>query len=272
MLKCIIMGVQPEKGEKRKMLKDLQKASVWKRASAYLFDMIITVMLAVGLAALISLISGYDGYNDRLTSCYDAYELKYGVDFDITEEEYLKLTEDELENYKAASEAVSKDKEVIGLYNIVVNLILMMTSISILLAYTVTEFIIPLIFKNGQTLGKKIFGISVMRVDGVKISTMLLFIRTYLGKYTVETMIPVLLAIMIFFGTMGATGTLVIILIGLLQVVLIIVTKTNSAIHDSISQTVVVDHASQRIFNSPEEMIAYKKAVHLEEVIRKDYP
>jgi uncharacterized RDD family membrane protein YckC len=134
------------------------------------------------------------------------------------------------------------------------------------LGYVLLEFVIPLIFKNGQTVGKKIFGIAVMREDGVRISPMLLFVRTILGKYTVETMLPVFIIVMIFLGAMGIVGVVVLAAILITQIVLLIVTKARTPLHDVLSHTVTVDYASQLIFDSVEDMIAYKKKIHAEQV------
>jgi uncharacterized RDD family membrane protein YckC len=136
---------------------------------------------------------------------------------------------------------------------------MVIVSMSLLLAYVITEIIIPIFFKNGQTLGKKIFGIAIMRVDGIKITTFQLFVRAILGKYTIETMVPVLLLIMMFFGIIGGIAPIVIGLIALLQVIVIIATKTNSAIHDLLACTVAVDMSTQMIFDTEESMIEYKK-------------
>jgi hypothetical protein len=38
-------------------------------------------------------------------------------------------------------------------------------------ACALLEFLVPYLLKNGQTVGKKMFSLGVMRVDGVKIST-----------------------------------------------------------------------------------------------------
>ena len=60
-------------------------------------------------------------------------------------------------------------------------------------------------------------------------------------------------------------------LILILQIVLIAATKTNSAIHDCLASTVTVDLASQMIFNTREEMIAYKEKLHAEKVASTPY-
>ncbi|MBE6616925.1 MAG: RDD family protein [Ruminococcaceae bacterium] len=253
------------------MLVDIQKASMWKRISAYIFDMILLGILAVGLATVLSFALGYDKYAADLDEAYAKYEREYGVEFGITEDEYDAMSEEDRAVFDEASFAVSADKDAIYSYNMIVNLTLIITTFSILLSYLALEFVLPLVFKNGQTLGKKIFGIALMRNDGVKINTVSLFIRTVLGKFTVETMIPVLILIMIFLGSMGVVGVIVIGLIGLLQIILLIATKTNSAIHDVLANTVAVDFASQRIFDSMEEQIEYKKQLHAEEVAKREY-
>jgi uncharacterized RDD family membrane protein YckC len=148
----------------------------------------------------------------------------------------------------------------------IMNKSLIMVIFSILLGYVLLELIVPLIFKNGQTLGKKIFGVALMREDGVRISPMLLFARTILGKYTVETMIPVMIIVMIVFGIMGIVGTVVIIAMLIAQIVLVAATKARTPLHDKLAHTVAVDYASQMMFDSPEAMIAYKQRIHAEQV------
>ncbi len=250
----------------------LQKANVWRRFSAYLLDIITLFIIIVGVAALLSVVFKYDTYNSRLDELEAQYLAEYDIDLSV---EYDKLTDEEKaaydERYKAADAAFGKDPEVIYNYQMVFNLMILITTFSILFAYVIVEFIVPLIFKNGQTLGKKIFGIGVMRVDGIKITTPILFIRSILGKFTIETMMPVLMVIMIYFGSMGMIGVIVIALILIFNIALLIATKTNSAIHDAISQTVTVDMSTQLIFDTPEELLAYKQRIHAEEAAKAQY-
>lgn len=253
------------------MIFDLQKAGMWKRMSAALFDMILLCIAIVGIAYVLSMVVGFDQYNTALNDAYAEYETKYGITFDITEDEYYAMSEEEFGKYNDAYAELIADEDAMYAYNMVVNLTLLIVSLSILLAYMVLEFVIPLRLGNGQTLGKKIFGTGVMRVDGVKVTAPLLFIRTILGKFTIETMIPVLICIMIFFNNIGVVGVLIIGLILLLQIILLIVTKTNSAIHDLLAKTVVVDVASQMIFEDEEALVEYKKKVYAEKANRETY-
>ena len=248
------------------MIFDLQKASTWKRISAFLFDFILLVIAVAGFAWILSGILGFDKHNTALNDAYARYEAEYGVIFDISQEEFIQMSEEEQQTWNNAYQALIKDTGAMYSYNMVINLTLVISSLAILLSYLILEFFIPIKFDHGQTLGKKIFGVAVMRVDGVKVTAPLLFIRTVLGKFTIETMIPVLICIMIFFNTIGIVGMLILGLILLLQIILMISTHTNSCIHDVLAKTVAVDMASQMIFASEEEMIAYKNKVHAEKV------
>ena len=231
---------------------ELQRANMWKRMSAYLLDLILLSIVTVGFAFFLSAVLGYDGYSTRLEEKYAEYEAKHHIVFDISAEEYDALTESERQLYETALSEFSADSEAGYLYSMLINLTLLIITFSLLLAYLTLEFALPLAFGNGQTAGKKIFGLAVMRTDHVKITPLLLFIRTVLGKYTVETMIPVMILLMIFFGVSGIGGTLIVLALLLVQAILLIVTPTRAPIHDLLAHTVTVDLASQRIFESAE--------------------
>ena len=253
------------------MIYDLQKAGFLKRISAFIFDFIIYCVIAVGIAVLISTIVGYDAKLGQLVNAYKKYEVEYGIDLEISEEDYAKLTEAEKKQYEIADEAFQKDNEVARLYSEIFGLSFLMISLASLASFAITELAVPLFFKNGQTLGKKIFGIAVMRTDGVKVSFFQLFVRAVLGKHTVETMVPVLIAIMFFMGVTGYIGLIAFGLIYLLQLILLIATHTNSVIHDLLSVTVVVDANTQMIFDSTEQMLEFKKKKAEEAAIQQPY-
>ena len=249
------------------MIYDLQKAGVLKRAAAWLLDIILLVVLACGIGMILSAALNYDQHSQALEACYERYEKEFGIDFDV----YADLTEEEQARFEAANAALQKDTQALKAYNMVVNLSLTIVSLSVLLSYLALEFAVPLLFGNGQTMGKKVFGIGLIRVDGVKISTFALFVRTVLGKYTVETMIPVLMAMMIFIGTIGILGPAIVLGLLILQVALIVTSPTNSALHDHMAATVAVDLASQMIFATAEDLVEYKKQVHAEQVKNQPY-
>lgn len=244
----------------------LQRANFWKRISAYMLDMVLAVMLTLGVASFLSFVFQYDKYTDKLASYYTEYEETYQVDFDISEETLNSLSQAEKDNFTAASNALGKDPRVLKAYDSIFYRTLAIISLSVFFAQFAVYFIPSLFFKNGQTLGKKIFGLAVMRTNCVKVSYPVLFIRAMLGLCTIETLVPVLFIVMILFGLLGVVGWIALLLLLLLQIFVMVKTPTNSSIHDLLADTVVVDYASQQIFESQEELIAFKEEEHRREV------
>jgi uncharacterized RDD family membrane protein YckC len=253
------------------MAYDLQKANMLKRVSAYIFDFILLVTLAVGIAALLSGMVGYDDHTAKRQVLRAEYEAQWGVSFDIPQEDYAKLTEEQRALYDRAYAAFATDTEVNELDMKIINLTLLITVFGILIPYLLLEFGVPMLLGHGRTLGKKIFGLAVMRTNGVKLGGQAHFIRSIIGRYTMETMVPIYILLMILFGNLGAVGTVMLVLILLLEIFTMCYTKTRSTIHDLVSDTVVVDFQSQMIFESEEELIAYKTRIHEEEVNKREY-
>ncbi len=250
---------------------ELQKASVLKRISAGIFDFILLITLAVGLMLAASSILEYGSYLETFAERQNFYADKYGIDPDIATEDYNKLTDEEKAVYEKATEELSADKEANKAFSMMFNLSLIIVTFPLLISYLILEFAVPLLFKNGQTLGKKIFGIAVMRRDGIRLSGTFLFARTVLGKFTVGTMIPVLLFIMMFFGVMGIEAIVIIVGILFMQIMMFVLTKTRELVHDKLAQTVTVDMASQMIFDTPEELIAFKNRLQSENADKAAY-
>ena len=257
------------------MIYDLQKASVLKRISAWLLDAILLVILAVGVASGVSATVDYDGHMDKFESYIVHYEQTYNIDPDMTEEKFNAMTKEEQEAYgaacDAADEALRSDVEAMRTYTLLTNLSMVIITVSIFLSILVLEFGVPMLMKNGQTLGKKIFSIAVMRTSGVKVNGVCIFIRAVLGKYAVETMIPVFMVMMLLFGMIGTTGLVVILVLLLIQLFLLITTHTNSLIHDKLADTVTVDMASQMIFDTEEDLLEYKKQIAAEQAAKDPY-
>ena len=255
------------------MIYDVQKASLLKRFSAFLLDIILLCVLASGFAFLLAWITNIDGYTETLQAYYKEYGEKYGVDFYISAEDYAELTEEEQKVYDQAWNAMFKENpEAYKAYNMSVALPMLITTISILLSYIVFEFVIPLCLKNGQTVGKKVFSLGVVFNNSVKITPFALFVRAIFGKYTIETMFPVILIMLVFYGQMGLILALVLVVaLVILQVILLIVTKNNCFVHDTLASTVVVDMSSQMIFNTTQELISYQEEVSREQAEKKEY-
>lgn len=266
------------------MIYDLQKASWVKRFSAFLLDFILLAMVFTGAMLAVSALTNYDKhFNElelRLNEIQESYNIPeiekesqvYFNQFQyMTEEQKASIHPDVLEVYSACTEAMNTDENIVKLYKTIMNLSIVIVSISMLFTYILLEFLVPLFLKNGQTIGKKIFSIAVMRNDSVKISPMVLFIRAILGKYTIGTMVPIVMLLMLLFGASPITSIFVILLILILQVVLLITSRKRALIHDYLASTVVVDFQSQMIFESAEAKREYQLQLHKEAAEKASY-
>lgn len=277
---------------------ELRKIGIVKRASALLLDLILLAVLATGFMFLISLMCNYNAEFQRATQYHAAYEdfrkeyaadiaAHYGFTYEESEDGKSYIikkdgAEASIDDIIAPlRESKGEDKEIkdaydacISLppanaqYRYVYSLLFMMISIGILLSYIILEFILPIIFKNGQTVGKKIFGICLVRPNCVRITTLSLFARTLLGKYTIETMFPVLLVFMFFLGGLGVLAIVLFAALELLNIILFFALKNRTPIHDLLAGTVAADMKLQMIFESEEEL-AEKKALKQKEFIEQ---
>ena len=253
------------------MIFDIQKASLWKRISAALFDFIILAIIAVGAAAIFSDVFGYGQYADTFSSKCEYYSEQYGVELPVTEESYNKMTEEEQENYQAANKALNADKEAVRAYRMIQNLPLLMVTFGVLFGILLLQVVIPAMLGNGQSLGKKIFGIALMRVDGVKLTGIQLFVRSVLGKFTVELMIPIYVIWMFLSGKAGVFGLGMLLLLLIAQILCLVKTRTGSLLHDVMAGTVAVDMASQMIFETKEAQLQYIKDWHAQKAAESTY-
>ena len=241
-----------------------------KRIAAWFLDAILFFTLFVGAFSGLSMLFKLDTSMQELNKIYDSYEEKYKINFTITAEEYEKLTPEEQKAYEDAQKELAEDANAKYYYEKVLYATLTVLTLSFLIAYLIVEFAVPLLLKNGQTIGKKAFGLALMRTDGVKVSTFSLFVRTVIGKYTLETMVPAAILVMMLFGMVGTVGLIIVGLILLLQVVILIKTQNNSVIHDLLACTVVVDYSSQMIFDTPEALHEYEERLRADFESRAD--
>ena len=275
-----------------------KKIGIVKRASALLLDAILLIVLTTGFMYIISLICNFDREQEiylQASSEWEEFTEDYGEAIagyfgctfekegdvrvmrkDGEEHSFIEVINQfanlngEIDYDKPNAEKVAEAYNVyqtltltpIGkLYaqnNYLFSLLFMMVSLGILLAYLCLEFILPIIFKNGQTVGKKVFGIGVVRSNCVKINILSLFARTFVGKFAIETMFPILLIFLFFIGSIGWLALVLFAAIVILNVALFFATKNRTPIHDLLAYTVVVDVRLQEIFQSEEELNAAK--------------
>lgn len=277
---------------------ELKKIGFVKRASALLLDAILLAVLSTGFIFVISLICNFSVEEAKVRDYYsqwdefrheyvpevaEHYGFKYeesedGIDYTITKyndntgsyeksslnDVLAALSDDEtkterMEEAFAAYSKLPPPKKIYAQSEYVSSLLFTMISVGVLLAYLILEFVLPIIFKNGQTVGKKVFSICLVRPNCVKITTVSLFARTVVGKYAIETMFPILLVFLFLFGGIGLLAIILFAAITLLNVIVFFASKNKTPIHDILASTVAVDKNLQMIFGSEEEL-AEKKA------------
>ena len=129
---------------------DLQRAGMWKRLSAALFDSIILFTVIVGMALLLSSVLDYDSHVSRMNELEQQYGDEFGVDLNITLEELKALSEEERQVYEAADAAYSQDPDVIYTYNMMLSMAMVIVTFAILLGYLLLELLVPLLLKIGR--------------------------------------------------------------------------------------------------------------------------
>lgn len=288
------------------LMVELKRIGIVKRASALLLDAILLSVLAAGVMFIISLICNFEheqelyyqasGEWEEFTEEYgEAIAGYFGCTFEKEGEDRVMRKDGEIYSFVAVMDEfaglngeIDYDKpnaetvaEAYGVYqamsltpisklyaqnNYLFSLLFMIMSLGILSAYLILEFLVPILLKNGQTVGKKIFGICLVRSNSVKINNVALFTRTILGKFAVETMFPILLVFMFFFGVMGWLALALLAALTLMNLILFFATKNRTPIHDRFADTVAVDINLQMIYQTEEEMIEKKTLQHLKNV------
>lgn len=231
---------------------DIQKATFGKRIAAWIFDLLFVAAIAVGCGFALYRILGYDNYNQALEIAYNQYETQYGTVFDITTAEYEALTAEQRETYDAAYNALLSDEDAMHAYEMLVSLSLVIAACGILLALLIWELFIPL-FLGNRTLGKKLLGLCVIRKNGAPLTPLRLFARTLLGKFVIESLIPVYISLMLFWGSASPVGAAILLGLPILQFLLLRFSSTGCVIHDLVSGAIVADKAALTLLNLTED-------------------
>ena len=220
------------------MNETLQKAPFFKRLLALMLDWMFIVILIFTCVMPMALVLKVGEYSENFDRYYTKYEKQYGVKFDLTEEQFNAMTEEELKLYEEAYNALTSDEEANAAHDALFKRMLGSIELSILAAYLVMDVLFPLMLKNGQTLGKRVFGLAVLRSAGEPASMLTILSRTVIGKFTIQTAIPALVICSILMGSRDLFGILYVVVILAANVVLMI--KKNKTLHDILADTMVV--------------------------------
>lgn len=244
----------------------LNLANPWKRFAAWLLDFILLATLAVGIMWLLSIAFNFTAENAKLYSYYE----QYGV-YTVTDGVGVFCETDAAYSNECAAKWTNfgNDASAVAQYQKIVTLTFIMLTLGVFIATTIIYLVFPLIFKNGQTIGKKVMGVALLSKDEIQVSTFQVVTRYLLGNFTVMLMLPIMLVLVAIYFNWGLILTIPGIAIELGNLVAIMATKNKQNIPDLIARTIPVDISSQIIAKTPEELSMYKyQDVSVDELIK----
>ncbi|MBQ9731111.1 MAG: RDD family protein [Bacilli bacterium] len=261
---------------------DIKQAKISKRIYAFLIDLLIFIVIFS--ASMFFFTKYVEDYNDT-KKVYDDKCLEYNLVVEKTNENGEKYTTtwtvydfmlssfassgchaEKEEDIKEVTEACQKefneflikqndafgnDAVATTAYNTVVKYRVGFYAISSFLALLIINIVFPLIFKNGQTLGKKVFKLGLVNKKGIKVGTFNIVVRFLIGIFALEVF-PLMLYLAV--SNVYTIGLLFGMGLSFVNFCLFIFTKNHNLVHDYIGGTIVVDLHTTIIFNSVEEM------------------
>jgi len=235
----------------------IEHAGIGKRIGAWLIDTVLVILLAAVFLFVASAYVDIVGYVQELEPYYDKYEALYNTDFSISQEEYLKLSAQEQQNYDAAYEAMLTDPEATAVYAKVFMKYLAAVLLALAAASFILEFLVPVLQRRGQSPGKVLFSVAVIRPNGIRANPFQLFLRAIPGKFCFVILLPLSLLATGFFGILGSVGLIGFLVLVIMHLLLLLLTPNHSALHDLLSGTVAVDQNYQRIFDNQADLDEY---------------
>lgn len=118
--------------------------------------------------------------------------------------------------------------------------------LSSLIATSIVYLLLPLVLKNGVTLGKKVFGLCLADMDGYKIKNFQVFMRIIpVFAVILTTLIPIWNSLII--------ALIAFILLGLVSFTFVMASPKKCALHDFAARTIVVNAKTSTLFDNPAE-------------------
>ena len=121
---------------------------------------------------------------------------------------------------------------------------------SLLVAGAIIYILFPFIFKNGQTIGKRIFKLGLANSDGYVFSSPRLFMR-FLPFLVVDLSFLILLQFNFYIVLT------IVLIIFLVSFTLTMSSPKRMSLHDYTGQTIVIDLKTSTLFKTPQEEEAY---------------
>ena len=227
-----------------------------KRLAAYLIDIVMVLVIFTGVMFLLSEMFDYQGVNAKLEQLYIDTGVKIADDKGVYDFCDIKNTtcEQSLKNLYAMDLFYE-------LFNSIQGFLIYAPIISIFVPLLILEFILPMIFKNGQTLGMKLFNIALISKNGIKVKPIQVFVRFLFGKFIINGIVPVLGVMYIFISDgAGITGAMLLLLYLIANFACYGVGQNKTFVPDALAGCYPIDTQEQIFFDTVEELAAAKAA------------
>ena len=220
------------------------------RIAAFIIDAILLLILFTGILYFISLIANFDAHYAILQEEYK--RVGYLV-FNPEINDYQTISPTD-PNFDYVVELINDNEVLLKELSFVNTFSVNAPLIGLAIALFVLEFIIPLIFKNGQTIGMKFFKIALISNNNLAITTTQLFARCIIGKIAVLGIIPLLSILYIFLNSGGGLfGTLILLIIVIVQMAMLIKNKNHEGLADKIANVYPVNFTETVIYKTQKE-------------------
>ena len=233
-------------------------AKLIKRLAAYMIDIITIIILFTGVLFVLSEIFNYMELSNQLEQLY----IELGVKVADSEGKY-DFCDVKNDTCKQALKVLYEHEKFYPIFNSVQNFLIYAPIGSIFVSLLVFELIMPLIFKNGQTIGMKLFNIALLSKNHIRVKPIQIFVRFLFGKFIINGIIPVIGVMYIFVSEgAGMTGAMLLLLFIIANVACYGIGQNKTLIPDALSGCFPIDLQEQIFFDTEDELIAAKAEEH----------
>lgn len=228
---------------------------LYKRVVALLVDIIVCIQFFNFFQMIINpIFDSLFHYQDVLVEYHDKM-VEHGLGYyDINDETEVKIYIDyeigekiSQEEFNEALEKFKNDSRAMEVLNKVNTLSMIGTAVTLFLAIIPNYLLFPLIFKNGQTLGKKLMKIAIVDKDGCRVKFSSLILRNIVGLYLFDLLVSYFFMLIINIP-----------IIAIISLLMGLFTKNKRTVHDLVANTYVVDEELSIIYFSLEDKEAFE--------------
>ena len=224
-------------------------ASLIKRAASFLLDIILLAIVFVGFLLLFAYLFDYDSTNKALNKMY----LDYGVMIPKDATEKLEFCDITQQSCIDAATALENDPMFKQLFVLRQRFLIVGPIGSFLLSLLIFNFILPLIFKNGQSIGKKLFAIGYVSKSEIRIKPIQLFIKFLFGDFIIDSVMTIIGLYYILWGN-GYAGLILIFVVVIGNIACFALTKERTFLPDALANMFPIDMQEQMLFDTIEEL------------------